>query len=172
MLWRCVIWDVEEKERDIRYFTQLMQSNKKKSTIQTIINDRGDMISNEDCIMNEIKHFYSKLYAQSEVTQKSDTQFFPADLPKLSKESKESCEGLILERECLQVLEKMKLNKSPGNDGLTVEFYRSFWPVIGQLVVEALNEAYQHGELSASQKQAMIILIAKEGKDLLKIKKS
>ena len=64
----------------------------------------------------------------------------------------------------------MKLNKSPGNDGLTVEFYRTFWPVIGQVVVEALNEAFQHGELSASQKQAMIILIAKEGKDLLQIK--
>ena len=76
-----------------------------------------------------------------------------------------------MERECLQVLETMKLNKSPGNDGLTVEFYRTFWPVIGQLVVGALNEAYQHKELSASQKQAMIILIAKEGKDLMKIKK-
>ena len=75
-----------------------------------------------------------------------------------------------MERECLQVLEKIKLDKSPGNDGLTVEFYRTFWPVIGQVVVEAFNEAFQHGELSASQKQAMIILIAKEGKDLLQIK--
>ena len=38
------------------------------------------------------------------------------------------------------------------------------------MVVEAFNEAFQHGELSASQKQAMISLIAKEGKDLLKLK--
>ena len=37
-------------------------------------------------------------------------------------------------------------------------------------MVEALNEAYNKGELSASQKQAMIILIAKEGKDSLYMK--
>ena len=160
----------EGGERDVRYFTQLMQSNKKKSTIQKIINEKGEIICDEVDIMTEIKHFYSKLYAKSEVAQNSDINFFPLDLPKLSKDSKESCEGLIVERECLHVLQKMKLNKSPGNDGLTVEFYVTFWPVIGQLVVDALNEAYRSGELSASQKQAMIILIAKEGKDLLQIK--
>ena len=160
----------EGGERDVRYFTQLMQSNQKKSTIKKLLNEKGEIICNEGDIMIEIKSFYNKLYAKSEVIQNSDIQFFPVDLPKLSKDSKESCEGLIVERECLQVLEKMKLNKSPGNDGLTVEFYRTFWPVIGQVVVEALNEAFLHGELSASQKQAMIILIAKEGKDLLQIK--
>ena len=138
----------------MRYFTQLMQSNKKKSTIQKLFKEKGEIICNEGDIMIEIKRFYNKLYAKSEVVQNSDIQFFPVDLPKLSNDSKESCEGLIVERECLQVLEKMKLNKSPGNDGLTVEFYRKFWPVIGQVVVEALNEAFQHGELSASFSKA------------------
>ena len=154
-------------ERDVRFFTQLMQSNKKKSTIHRLVNKEGETIISETDIMSEIRTFYSNLYAKSGVVQ--DTDFFPSDLPKLSEESKTFCEGPIVERECIEVLEEMKVNKSPGNDGLTREFYVTFWPLIGQLVVGALNEAYTHGELSASQKQAMIILIAKEGKDLLNI---
>ena len=59
----------------------------------------------------------------------------------------------------------MKGNKSPGNDGFTVEFYCTFWPVLGENIVEALNEAYDKGNLSTSQKQGVITLIEKEGKD-------
>ena len=69
----------------------------------------------------------------------------------------------------MTVLKEMKLNKSPGNDGLSTEFYVLFWSVIGDIVVEALNESYTKGELSSSQKQAVITLIQKEGKDPLNI---
>ena len=91
---------------------------------------------------------------------------FFQDLPKLKKESREYCEGIISNEECIAILKELKPNKSPGNDGLTTEFYLTFWPDIGGLVREALNEAYKLGELSSSQKQAVIKLIAKDGKDL------
>ena len=42
----------------------------------------------------------------------------------------------------------MKGNKSPGLDGLSVEFYKTFWPEIGSLVVESFNEAFQWNRLS------------------------
>lgn len=95
---------------------------------------------------------------------------FFRDLPKLSSDSREICEGKITEGECMAVLKEMKQNKTPGNDGLSVEFYLSLWPVIGDVVVGALNEAFCKGELSSSQKQAVITLIHKEGKDPLQIK--
>ena len=56
-------------------------------------------------------------------------------------------------------------NKLPGNDGLTVEFYLTFWPLVGKCLVECLNFAHRHGELSTSEKQAMITLIEKKDKD-------
>ena len=69
----------EGGERDVRYFTQLMQSNKKKSTIQKLFNEKGEIICNEGDIMLEIKRFYNKLYAKSEVIQNSDINFFPVE---------------------------------------------------------------------------------------------
>ena len=42
---------------------------------------------------------------------------------------------------------------------------QTFWGVLGKLLVESLNCAFDYGELSNSQKQAIITLIEKKGKD-------
>ena len=65
-------------------------------------------------------------------------------------------------------LQTFQKNKSPGNDGLTVEFCPAFWPVFGSLLVQSLNYAFEYGELS--QKQAIITLVEKRGKDKRQIK--
>ena len=50
-------------------------------------------------------------------------------------------------------------------DGLPIEFYNVFWSSIGKMVVESFNEAYEEGEMSNSQRQGVITLIEKTGKD-------
>ena len=57
------------------------------------------------------------------------------------------------------------------NDGLSVEFYRTFWPVIGNVVIDSFNTSFEKGELSNTQKQGVITLIKKEDKDPLFIHK-
>ena len=52
----------------------------------------------------------------------------------------------------VKVLKAMKLNKSLGNDGLTVEFYVTFRLSIGNILVDALNEGCVMGSLTISQK--------------------
>ena len=56
-------------------------------------------------------------------------------------------------------------NKSPGNDGLSKEFYVCFYDEIITYLLDALNPAFDQGQLSNSQCQAMITLIEKKGKD-------
>ena len=73
-------------------------------------------------------------------------------------------EGEITIEEVKQVLVNMKNDKSPGPDGFTVEFYKSFFPDIGVFLVRSLNEAYSRGELSVTQYQGVITCIPKEGK--------
>ena len=62
--------------------------------------------------------------------------------------------------ECFAASKTFKKNKTPGNDGLRVDFYRTFWPL-----VECVNFMHHHNELSTTQKQAMITLIEKKDKD-------
>jgi hypothetical protein len=44
----------------------------------------------------------------------------------LSEKDKSICDGEITVTECSDAVNEMKLNKSPGLDGLLVEFYRTF----------------------------------------------
>ena len=57
----------------------------------------------------------------------------------------------------------MPNNKSRGNDGLTKEFYENFWDEIKLPLCNSIAKSYQNGELSTSQRQAVIKLIEKKG---------
>ena len=59
-----------------------------------------------------------------------------------------------------------EMGKSPGNDGLTKEFYMCFFNNINDTLVAALNKSFEVGQLSSSQHQAVIVLIQnKKDKD-------
>ena len=60
----------------------------------------------------------------------------------LTEDDTNVCEGLITDSGCFYALKTMKLNKSPGSDGLSVEFYKCFWNDIQQMVIDSLNEGY------------------------------
>ena len=59
----------------------------------------------------------------------------------------------------------MKNNKSPGNDGLSKEFYFYFFKKLSDPLILVLNQSFVDGEISISQRQAVITLIEKKGKD-------
>ena len=65
----------------------------------------------------------------------------------------------------LQCVGNLPKNKTPGNYGLTIEFYPVIW-----LLVDSLSYAFEFGELSNLQKQAIITLIEKKEKDKSMIK--
>ena len=83
-----------------------------------------------------------------------------------------ACEGALTIDECKAALNTFKSNKSPGCDGLPVEFYVEFWPEIGNELVECLNFGLSRGTLSLSQCRGVITLLEKKGKDNTLIKKT
>ncbi|CAM2115704.1 unnamed protein product [Caretta caretta] len=57
----------------------------------------------------------------------------------------------------------MPTNKSPGMDGLTVEFYRAFWDILGPDLVIVWAESLQSGVLPLSCRRAVLALLPKKG---------
>ncbi|CAM2096608.1 unnamed protein product [Caretta caretta] len=57
----------------------------------------------------------------------------------------------------------MPTNKSPGMDGLTVEFYRVFWDILGPDLVTVWAESLQSGVLPLSCRRAVLALLPKKG---------
>ena len=120
-------------------------------------------------ILSEQKRFYQDLYTSKSIrtdsTQTGESFLSNLDIPRLTDEQKLSCEGKITPDECAAVLENFQNNKSPGNDGIPVEFYKKFWSLISEPFTKCVNECFETGEMSRSQKQAVITL--KKGKDRL-----
>ena len=57
----------------------------------------------------------------------------------------------------------MPNNKAPGNYGLVKEFYETLWEEIKIPLCNSITKLRQNGELSTSQKQAVLKLIEKKG---------
>ena len=56
----------------------------------------------------------------------------------------------------------MKNNESPGNDGLSKEFYECFRNEIKNPILASIHRAFINQELSSSQKQAVIKMLEKK----------
>ena len=114
------------------------------------------------------KRFYSSLYESqfNDINSKISEPFLSnLNLPTLSEEQKQSCEGEISFEELESVLHSFQNNKSAGNDGLPVEFYIICWNLISESFMECVQESFKYGEMSSSQRKAVITLIEKQGKD-------
>ena len=64
--------------------------------------------------------------------------------------------------ELTQALQPANRNKTPGPDGLTVEFYSAFWSSLGPLLVEVFNDSFCAGELCDSMKSSVTRLVHKK----------
>jgi len=60
---------------------------------------------------------------------------------------------------------RVKSLQRNGNDGIAIELYKKFWPLISEPFIQCANECFEKGQMSCSQKQAVIKLIEKKGKD-------
>ena len=59
-------------------------------------------------------------------------------------------------RNVLTALQEFKNEKSPGTDGLQVEFYRNFWKELHVDMIHSFNFAFEIGSLSIPQRRGII----------------
>ena len=157
-------------EKSSKFFLNLEKRNYNNKTIKCLRLTNGEMITQKETILHELHAFYSKLYTSSHEQSINFSELDNLPLPKLDTEKQLLCEGALTENEILSALKTCKNNKSPGTDGFPAEFYKFFWNDMKQYLLDALNYNYAQGQLSSTQKEGLITLIPKKGKDTLLIK--
>ncbi len=81
---------------------------------------------------------------------------------RLANEERTSCEGPLSLEECFTALSGMARRKTLGSDEFPMEFFLRFWSSLGADLVCVLNVAYETGQLSASQRRGLIIVLYKK----------
>ena len=122
----------------------------------SITTDPFNILSEQQCFCQGL---YTSINKNVDAIAKIESFLGDLNIPKLS------CEGEVTSGECALVLESFQNNKSPGKDGIPIEFHRKFWQFLSEPFTKCANECFEKGEMLRSQKQAVIRLIEKKGKD-------
>ena len=138
----------------------LEKTRQTKKAINELYDKNGKSTTDQNEIMEIEVDYYKKLYKSTNPDNDKLKKYIENTKVhnKLSNNESEKCEGEITIEECTNAIFKMNLNKAPGLDGLSVEFYRKFWNGLKKLVTKVFNFNYERGHLSNSQKIGAISL--------------
>ena len=128
--------------------------------------DKKSKVSNNlKDILNSAKKFYENFYNRQKISQSAINELLNK-IPinkKISNEHFRLCEAEISLDEILNAINSQKNNKSPGNDGITAEFYKHFSNEIAPILLEVYDSWKQPGIIGISSKAGIISVIYKKG---------
>ena len=156
---------MEQGERNTSFFHRLEKHRQSNNRIDCLKSSDNKLLTSDCDILNETQNFYQNLYTSENINDQYIEEYLNNTIfsKTLSQDDSSYCDGYIDKKECTKALFIMGNDKSPGIDGLPIEFYKTFWNIIGDTVINSFNESFDNGELSNSQKKAILSLIFKKG---------
>ena len=101
----------EKGEKSNKYFFGLESHRGTKSCIRRLLSSDGNLTTNPVKIMKEIEKFYSDLYAADDEPVYGDRLFVQGpEIPKLSYDMRNICEGRLSVKECFDCLQSFENN--------------------------------------------------------------
>ena len=160
---------LEEGEIPSKFFLRLENDRHAKSFVSSVFNSSGTEVYSLPEMMAAHEAFYSDLFSREMLDLTSQRDLFSYVKSRLSESEQASCKGPLTLAEASEALQRSNRNKSPGADGLTVEFYSQFWDKLGEPLVSVFNQGLARGELPESMKASVTRLVhKKDDKRLLK----
>ena len=165
---RCRIKWAEHGDKPTKYFLNLEKRNAAKKSINRLKDASGRTLYNEKDVLKELQQFYSKLYTAKDGI---DLDFLSEiTIPQISQQSRQELDDRITLTELGRAVKLLNNGKSPGTDGLPIEFYKCFWPKIKEFMLELYNEIIRDGEFHLSARWSVTTLLEKVGKNPLYVK--
>uniref|UniRef100_A0A453KWR1 Reverse transcriptase domain-containing protein n=1 Tax=Aegilops tauschii subsp. strangulata TaxID=200361 RepID=A0A453KWR1_AEGTS len=168
MKWLQRYKDKEIKDGDCntKYYHAKVNGRRRKNRILSLEQEEG-VIEGKDNLIRYITDFYKKLFGQPDT--------FSINLNILGGQAitREHADTLVkpFSMEELQaVVFGMEKNKSPGPDGIPVDFYQHFWETVKWDLMKLLND-FHEGKLDITRLNYGIITLVPKSKDAKQIQK-
>lgn len=140
------------KEQDSRWVESITEADKTYTTPQDI--------------SEAFDRYYAQLYAAR--TRVSDDQIasYLADieLPRLAPEESKALDEDITLPEVVAAINKLKMVKTPGPNGLPGEFFKRHTSLLAPHLLKLFTESRESGSLPADLRAATVVVIHKAGK--------
>ena len=153
----------EKGEKSSKYFFNLEKIRSRGKLWTQIKDSEGKIKHGIDNILEEQVQFYSKLL-KSEGWDEQEAEKLLTNIDKtLTDDERLFCDQKISEKEVCKAIHDLKINKSPGEDGITAEFYQTFWPEIKDQFMQVIREIEENKTLCESMYKGIISLLYKCG---------
>ena len=156
----------EEGETNSKYFYALEKARYNSKTCITILEGEQE-ISNPFQILQLQRNFYSDLYSVDKEVEFTMENIFGIKVP---RDVKADQDEQISMSEIEMAIKKMNNNKTPGQDGLPVDFYKVFWTKLKQPFYDMVIASFERENLHSTARKGILNLIPKAGKDTRIIK--
>ena len=169
-IWRCKARWEDMGEKPTKYFLNLEKANYNKKTILKLRDREGKEILNEKQILQEMTAFYKKLYTSKKKRTEDHAHYLnKLQVPVLEEDEKEELDRKIGLLELGKAVKELKNAKTPGINGIPVDFYKIFWGKLKFFMLDMFQEILETGKIHLSARRGVITLLKKIGKDPLMI---
>ncbi|CAM5133780.1 unnamed protein product [Natator depressus] len=140
---------LQEMDRCSCFFYALEKTRGAKKHVTCLLAEDSTPLTEPAEMCGRARVFYASLFSP-DPTDPSACRVLWEELPMVSVSDRDRLELPLTLAEFSEALRRMPTNKSPGMDGLTVEFYRVFWDVLGPDLVTVWAKSLQSGVLPLS----------------------
>ena len=137
-----------------KYFYLCKQQKETKKHIKQLQNDKNEKFLGMHIFLSNNIHQTSKLRGNK-------NQLLTKILNKLQTQQNEKIRSYINKNELKQAINQMENNKSPGLDGIPIEFYKTFYEVIENDLLQLYKSIlFIEKNTTKTMQQAIITLIS------------
>ena len=166
---RSRFMNVSHMDAPSQFFFGLERKNGQKKIIHSLRSESGSTVTGTPEIRRYATSFYKELFKEEYVEDAELAESFHDGLPQVNDRDNAVLNRELSLNELYTALMSLGNGKAPGIDGLPVDFYKSFWPVIGEDFLEVFRDSLRKGLLPLSCRRAVITLLPKKG-DLQELK--
>ena len=167
IMFRSKVKWTEEGEKNTKYFFSLEKARYNAKTCYKLLQEDGTEITDPAQILEAQMEFYKQLYSEDQGVRFQLENHHNIFVP---EEIKQEQNQQITLKELETAIKTMNNNKTPGEDGIPVDFYKVFWRLLQIPFYNMVLQVYQEEKLHSSARKGILNLIPKANKDTRLIK--
>ena len=159
---RSLQWK-EEGERCTKFFLNQHKRKVGETVVKRIRTATGPITVQTPEIVDTFREFYSELYTEAPTDEDAQNEVLGLLDRILTDEQSQKCSEDFQLKDLRRAMRESSNGKSPGQDGIPMEFFKKFWDLMGPDLFLVFRHSYETGLLPESQRTAVIRCLPKKG---------
>lgn len=152
-----------EGEKSTQFFLNLEKRRQEKCYLNYIRNKEGKIVNDFVKIVGCVQDYYEALYKSEGSDEVATKNVLGVIKSKLGVSDKLICEQDIMTTDIDKAIDQLSVNKSPGSDGLTTNFYKVFKKILSPILLQVFDDIEKKRVMPDSMVMGLISLVFKKG---------